>query len=48
MTAGMMDTDIQMHAEETRNSLLMGIIYRAKHCSVPVQTTIGISLVTVR
>lgn len=30
-----------MHEEETRNSLLRGIIYRAKHCLVPVQTTIG-------
>uniref|UniRef100_A0A9J8AWK8 Chemokine interleukin-8-like domain-containing protein n=1 Tax=Cyprinus carpio carpio TaxID=630221 RepID=A0A9J8AWK8_CYPCA len=30
-----------MHEEETRNSLLRGIIYRAKHCLVPVQTTIA-------
>lgn len=29
-----------MHEKETRNSLLRGIIYRAKHCIVPVLTTI--------
>lgn len=35
-----------MHEEETRNSLLRGIIYTAKHCIVPVLTTIEFYSVT--